>query len=845
MPRVVFVDSSGGETEIPAGGVTSPDRTGTALDAVVPQGLLGPTDATAAAVVYDLNIINANGNSGSLVGALTVVPPPDLIGVQPAQGAAGTLVSVTLTGAGFRDGLTVTLDANPAVSGTNVVVADSGSATADFDLNGVAPGTYDITLTNSEGCSSTLPNAFTVTNPTFFALTGIDPPFGCTCSDTTVTITSAGGFVSTPTVQMRPTGQTSPVINFERVAFIDSSTLTAVVPGGADLGDYDVSVINPPSDGTIGVLEAGFRVVALPIPTIEAITPSRGDPGADTPVTVFGENFRDTVTLELLDDTLAVAATVANITPISANELQTTFPTNNMAEGIYLVRVTNNDEMTYSTFSNFLVAASGASGNLHPFSQQSVLNTGRRLLAGTQARDDNGNFYLYAAGGDTGDGGTVLDSVEVTQLSKFGELGTWEESRNLLNTARVGASLVSVPVFDPAGSAFIPSISYLYVLGGQDDQGNGTILSSIERAVVLSTDDAPVLDGAVGAGAGTLDAGTWYYKVSAVLDGADPDNPGGETLPSDEAIVTIGATGSVDLSWPEVMVNGAAAVSYRIYRTAAVDGASQTELLIDTVTGTSYSDVGATAGTDAPLPSGSTGVWGGLAEAMTTPRWGHSAAVVTESDGVTRSIAIVAGKSDATTSYLASVEFAAIDNLDGSISAPSGANTNDLPTARAFFSLALETSESVSGYAGGTRLWVIGGVSAGASVFDAQTTEVTTGGGNDAFVVPTTSNGQPANGQPIAGSHAVIVGDKLFVMGGASVANDTSFSNLVATARDAALTGVVGGDGQFGSPYNSASQSFVGGARALGSSIIGSGFIYFVGGSSDGTDALATCEKTF
>ena len=184
-------------------------------------------------------------------------------------------------------------------------------------------------------------------------------------------------------------------------------------------------------------------------------------------------------------------------------------------------------------------------------------------------------------------------------------------------------------VFDPAGSAFIPSKSYLYILGGQDDQGNGTILSSIERAVVLSTDDAPVVDAVAGVGAGTLDAGTWYYKVSAVLDGADPDNPGGETLTSDEAIITIGATASVDLSWAEVTVNGTAAASYRIYRTAAADGASQTELLIDTVAGTTYVDVGATAGTEAPLPSGASGVWVELAETLTTPRWGHSAAVVT------------------------------------------------------------------------------------------------------------------------------------------------------------------------------------------------------------------------
>ncbi len=54
--------------------------------------------------------------------------------------------------------------------------------------------------------------------------------------------------------------------------------------------------------------------------------------------------------------------------------------------------------------------------------------TGRRLLAGVSARDDLGNTFLYAIGGDTGGATpTVLDDVEIAQLSKFGALGAWHE----------------------------------------------------------------------------------------------------------------------------------------------------------------------------------------------------------------------------------------------------------------------------------------------------------------------------------------------------------------------------------------------------------------------------------
>jgi len=836
MPRVYLV-AGGTETEIPPANVSLPagDRTGTTLEVVVPMGLVSPVDPADPEVIYDIKVVNPNGNEGSLSGALTIVPPPSLISVMPTSGAQGTTVQVTLTGTGFRDGMSVTLDANPVVVGANVTVSSPTTATADFDLTGVAAGTYDITVTNADGCSATLPAAFTVFEPNYFDLTGIDPPFGCTCSNTTVTIFSAGGFVSTPRVEMRPHGESQPVIEFERVAFIDSSTLTAVVPGGADIGDYDVTVLNPPSDGGIGTLENGFRVVSMPVPTIEAVVPARGDPGSDTDVSIFGENFRDPVKVELIDIDGNIAATVASVTPVSSTQIDTTFPTNGMAEGPYLVRVTDLDEDTYSTFSNFLVAAIGPSGNLHPFAATSSLSTGRRILAGTNARDDLGNRYVYAIGGDTGAGGTVLDTCEVSQLSKFGDLGSWREIPNLLNTPRVGAAAVQVPVFDPDGSPFIPIKTYLYVLGGQDDAG--TITDTIERALVLSTADAPVVTSiAASSTAGTLDAGTWYYKVSAVLDAGDPDNPGGETLSSDEAIITIGGMNqSISLAWDPVSVNGTAAVAYRVYRTDAVNGASQTEHLIAEVTGTSFEDTGEAAGTEPPLPEGSTGVWVTETGTLGTARWAHQAAVVADSAG-DRYLYVVGGKDNATDGYLASVEYAPIDATDGSIGAFTTSGTTQLGLARAFFALAVETPDNVSGFTGGARLFAFGGVVAGAASSSLEMSDVPDGGGNGAW----TPYGGASSINPRAGLMGVITGEKLFALGGAQMASDTAFSNILTGGRDVAFQP----NGDIGTPIQSSAEGLLG-PRALGAVVTGSGFIYFVGGSSDGTNALATTERTF
>ena len=86
-------------------------------------------------------------------------------------------------------------------------------------------------------------------------------------------------------------------------------TITAVVPEGLDLGGYDVKVINPPSNGGFGELKNGFRVVSMPIPIIEAVVPSRGEPSTSVMVDIYGSNFRAPITVQLLDGTGAVVAT--------------------------------------------------------------------------------------------------------------------------------------------------------------------------------------------------------------------------------------------------------------------------------------------------------------------------------------------------------------------------------------------------------------------------------------------------------------------------------------------------------------------------------------------------------
>jgi len=228
------------------------------------------------------------------------------------------------------------------------------------------------------------------------------------------------------------------------------------------------------------------------------------------------------------------------------------------------------------------------------------LVTGRRSLGVASARLDDASRFLYAIGGEDA-AGTALTSIEVAALDRFGKLGAWTKQSNELKVARSGHAVVRRGL-------------YLYAIGGtssvngtrgaDNTDPSGTPLTSIERAKLLEPSGAPTLDAATASTAtGTLSKGTYYYRVAAVLDGSTPATEG-ETLPSEVVVVTLTATGQVQLSWTAPSVGSVA--SYRVYRTAAADGASGSEVLLETgVVGTTFTDTGSEMpGTEKPMNTG-------------------------------------------------------------------------------------------------------------------------------------------------------------------------------------------------------------------------------------------------
>ncbi|GAC1539995.1 MAG: hypothetical protein NVS3B10_04690 [Polyangiales bacterium] len=443
-------------------------------------------------------------------------------------------------------------------------------------------------------------------------VSAVTPQFGYDGSATAITI-SGVSFVSTPRAYLIDSAKTQTLL--ENVAFVSATSLTARVPSGLAPGSYDLAVEDP--DHCAGILVGAFKVVANPVPEVLSVSPSQGTTKTDVDVVVTGCHFPANATLSTVDSAGTVVLQT-NAAPVAGggdprcggDPLYTMAGTilthtKTLAVGAYLVRVTNPTDATFGDYSSFVV--SNPSGNLSSlgWTAASSLTTGRRALGLTSARLDDANRFLYAIGGESA-AGAPLGSIEVAQVDRFGQLGAWTTQKHTLSTPRSGLAVVH--------RGF-----YLYAIGGTSSTNgtagagmtnpSGSPLASIERAELLLPSGEPTAVTATpSVAAGNLAPGTYYYRVAAVLDNSDPATAG-ETLPSAEIVATLGAKGQIALTWAAPAVGSVA--HYRIYRSAAADGASGSEVLLaDNIMTTSSIDDGSGVVTaEKPNSLGATGPW--------------------------------------------------------------------------------------------------------------------------------------------------------------------------------------------------------------------------------------------
>src|SRR5688572_11491107 len=244
-------------------------------------------------------------NDNTILPKSSGAPPgaPVVNSIAPNSGPTTGGTSITISGAGFLPGATVSIGGTAAA---NVVVVNSSSITAHTPSH--AAGTVNVVVTNSDSQSGTLTNGYTfLVPPPPPVVNSITPNSGSTAGGTSVSI-SGSGFLPGATVLIGGTTAANVVV-------VNSSSITAVTPAHA-AGAVNVVVTN--TDGQSGTKTNGYTFVTPPAaPVVNGITPNSGTTVGGTSINISGSGFLPGATV-WLGGTQASSVAIVNGGSITA-----------------------------------------------------------------------------------------------------------------------------------------------------------------------------------------------------------------------------------------------------------------------------------------------------------------------------------------------------------------------------------------------------------------------------------------------------------------------------------------------------------------------------------------------
>jgi len=187
---------------------------------------------------------------------------PSIANITPASAGQDATITLTITGNNFQTGAIPKLlqPGSAGVTGSAVTVS-SNSITATFSLFQKDAGHYNVIVTNPDGRSDILQNAFTIGNaaPSITSIT----PDTVEMNDTSVAYTIAGQNFATGVKVSFLKGSTEIVcINPSQIdtTKISCGPIAFNLGNGASSGLWDVKVVNI-EDATSGTLSQKFTVV--------------------------------------------------------------------------------------------------------------------------------------------------------------------------------------------------------------------------------------------------------------------------------------------------------------------------------------------------------------------------------------------------------------------------------------------------------------------------------------------------------------------------------------------------------------------------------------------------------
>ncbi|HMA45998.1 MAG TPA: IPT/TIG domain-containing protein, partial [Frankiaceae bacterium] len=330
----------------------------------------------------DVVVTNPGGQSATLAAAFTYVapaaPPPVLSSVLPSSGPAAGGTLVALSGAQFQAGATVT------VGGVAATVSSVAATSIAIVTPPHAAGAADVTVSNPDGQSSTLPAAFLYVAPP--ALVAVSPATGSTAGGTAVTL-AGSGFQAGATVSF---GGAAAV-----VGAVTATSLAATAPAHA-AGLVSVVVTNP--DGQSSSLATAFTYVAPPPPpSLAGVAPTSGTTAGGTLVTLTGTGFQ-------AGATVAFGGIGAVVGAVTATSITATTPAH--AGGVVSAVVTNPDGQSSSlagafTYFTAVPPATGVTLTANLPSPQVAGTFVAFTAAGVGSSGYQYQFWLSADGGAT------------------------------------------------------------------------------------------------------------------------------------------------------------------------------------------------------------------------------------------------------------------------------------------------------------------------------------------------------------------------------------------------------------------------------------------------------------
>ncbi len=343
--------------------------------------LTATTPAHAAGTVTVV-VTNPDGQGSTLTNGFTYNPSPTVTSVTPNSSTIAGGVSVVISGTGFAGVPTVTFG---GTAGTNVVVASSTQLSVTVPAH--TAGAVTVVVTNQDGQSGSLANAFTYRGPPTVA--SVAPVQGPAIGGTAVTVNGTG-FVEGATVTFGGTPATGVSVGAGGTSI--SATTPPHTPGAAT-----VVVTNP--DGQSAQWADAFTYLAGPIVT--NITPNFGSTtGGGPTVVIEGTGF-------LPNATVAFGASGAtSVTVVSTTRLNVILPPSN--PGVVDVLVTNADGQFFRLPNSFTY--------LTPPTITTVTPAEGGLAGGTQVVINGTDFVTGATVSFDGTAGTSAVVESPTQI---------------------------------------------------------------------------------------------------------------------------------------------------------------------------------------------------------------------------------------------------------------------------------------------------------------------------------------------------------------------------------------------------------------------------------------------